>query len=387
VAPLDGLTVIDLSRVVAGPFCTMLLGDMGADVIKIEEPDHGDDSRGWAPAFDGWSSYFLGLNRNKRSLALDVKTAEGHRVLHTLLETADVFVENFRPGGLSKLGFGYDDMHRVNPRLIYCSISGYGHTGPKRALAGYDVVVQGEAGLMSVTGPKEGPPMRVGIAITDHLAGLYANQGILLALIERGRTGKGQHIDIALLDSMVSVMTLPAGILFATGHTAHQMGNEHPSITPYELFAVRDGSLIVAAGNERLWRQLCDAISRPDLAGDPRFVTNVDRLENRAALKAELDTVFRRYTRQELTALMQAHHVPCGPVRDIAEALADPQLHARGMVLDMLDPRGDPIRTLGNPIRLSDTPWSVRRAPPRLGEHTDEIVNALHYADAVETAD
>jgi len=378
--PLDGITVVDLTRVVAGPFCTMMLGDMGADVIKIEEPGRGDESRGWEPAFDGWSSYFVGLNRNKRSVVLDLKTLDGRAVLERLVERADVLVENFRPGSLSALGFGYDDMQRRNPRLVYCSISGYGHTGPRCDLAGYDVVIQGESGLMSITGQTGGPPTRVGIAISDHLAGLYANQGILLALIERARTGAGQHIDIALFDSMVSVLTLPAGILFATGKAARRMGNEHPSLTPYGEFAVADGSLIVAAGNERLWRQLCDAIERRDLAEDPRFRTNVDRVRNRSALKVELEGAFRGYTREKLTAALRKHQVPCGPVRDIPEALADPQIAARGMMVAMDDPRGGVIQTLGNPVRLSSAPWSLRRRPPRLGEHTEEVVKASDVA-------
>jgi len=375
--PLDGLTVIDLSRVVAGPFCTMMLGDMGADVLKIEEPGHGDESRGWEPSFDGWSTYFLGLNRNKRSVALDLKTAHDRAVLHRLVETADVLVENFRPGSLSRLGFGYEELRTLNPRLIYCSISGYGHNGPRASLPGYDVVIQGESGLMSVTGQSDGPPTRVGIAITDHLAGLYANQGILLALIERGKTGAGQHIDIALFDSMMSVLTLPAGLLFTMGRTARRMGNEHPSITPYGEFAVADGSLIVAAGNERLWRQMCDAIGRADLGGDDRFRTNQDRVRNRAALRSELEQIFSAYTRDRLIAALQAHNVPCGPVRDIAEALADPQIVARGMVIEMADARGGSIQGLGNPIRLSSSPWSIRRPPPRLGEHTEEVIGAV----------
>jgi crotonobetainyl-CoA:carnitine CoA-transferase CaiB-like acyl-CoA transferase len=374
VAPLDGLRVIDLSRVVAGPFCTMMLGDMGADVIKIEEPRHGDDTRGWAPAFDGWSSYFLGLNRNKRSVALDLKTEEGRAALRALLTDADVFVENFRPGSLTKLGFGIDAVRAVNPRLIYCSISGYGQSGPRSHLPGYDVVIQGESGLMSVTGDAGGSPTRVGIAITDHLAGLYANQGILLALIERGRTGRGQHVDIALFDSMVSVLTLPAGILFATGDVPHRMGNSHPSIAPYEPFATRGGLVIVAAGNPRLWRQLCEAIGRNDLADHDSFRTNDDRLRNRTALRSALEAVFGAYDRDELIAVLQAHQVPCGPVRDVADALADPQIAARGMVVEMSDRTGAPIRTLGNPVRLSDSARPAQRRPPRLGEHTEEVL-------------
>jgi formyl-CoA transferase len=383
-APLDGITVIDLSRVVAGPFCTMLLGDMGADVIKIEEPLLGDDTRGWAPIVNGWSTYFLGLNRNKKSVALDLKTAAGAGALRALIAGADVLIENFRPGSLAKLGFGADDVHRLNARLIYCSISGYGQTGPRSQLPGYDVVIQGESGLMSVTGQPDGPPTRVGIAIADHLAGLYAHQGILLALIERGRTGKGQHIDIALLDSIVSVLTLPMGILQATGRSPQRMGNSHPSIAPYETFAVRDGFMIVAAGNPRLWRQLCQAIDRDDLPSDPRYQTNEDRLRNRAQLKAELETIFAAFPTDALLARLQAHQVPCGRIRDIAEALQDPALAARRMVVrvDPAPPELGALELLGNPVHLSCSPWSVRLPPPRLGEHTEEILTALRHAES-----
>src|SRR5215510_14754686 len=284
--PLDGVRVIDLTRVVAGPFCTMMLGDMGADVIKIEEPRHGDESRGWQPIVNGWSSYFLGVNRNKKSVALDLKQPQGAAALRSLVAQADVLVENFRPGSLAEMGFGYAQLSALNPRLIYCSISGYGQNGPRAGLPGYDVVIQGESGLMDVTGQADGPPTRVGIAITDYLAGLYASQGILLALIDRGRTGLGQHIDIALFDSLVSALTLPAGILFSTGEAPQRMGNEHPSIAPYETLQARGVTIIVAVGNPRLWVQLCAALDNDALARDPRFATNADRLANREALKA-----------------------------------------------------------------------------------------------------
>src|SRR5436309_3918871 len=255
--PLHGLRVIDLTRVVAGPFCTMMLGDMGAEVLKIEEPQHGDDSRAWAPYIQGWGAFYLALNRSKKSVALDLKSKGGAEALTRLVETADVLIENFRPGSLAELGFDYAACAALNPRLIYCSISGYGQTGPHSQLPGYDAVIQGEAGIMDMTGFADGPPTRVGIAITDYLAGLYASQGILLALIDRDRTGLGQHVDIALFDSLMSALTLPAGMLFATGQAPHRMGNEHPSIAPYETLRARDGVIIVAVGNPRLWTQLC----------------------------------------------------------------------------------------------------------------------------------
>jgi formyl-CoA transferase/CoA:oxalate CoA-transferase len=379
-APLDGVRVIDLTRVLAGPFCTMMLGDMGADVIKIEEPKHGDESRGWAPIVGEWSSYFLGVNRNKKSVALDLKHAEHADALRSLILQADVLVENFKPGSLAQLGFGYDAIAALNPRLVYCSISGYGHTGPKAGRSGYDVVIQGESGLMEVTGQHDGPPTRVGIAITDYLAGLYACQGILLAILDRQRTGLGQHVDIALFDSLMSAMTLPVGILLATGCAPQRMGNEHPSIAPYETLQAADAQIVVAVGNPRLWQQLCAALEAPQLAADPRFATNADRLRHRPALKRELEAILSRWPVDEVLARLEAHDVPSGRVRTIAEALADPQIAAREMVLDTGHRAlgsDAPLQALGNPVKLSRSPASARLPPPRLGEHTDEVLKAL----------
>ena len=270
-APLTGLRVVDLTRVVAGPFCTMMLGDMGAEVLKIEEPKHGDDARGWAPFIGGTGSFFLALNRSKKSVALDLKTAEGAVALRRLIETADVLIENFRPGSLAELGFDFASMSALNPRLIYCSIAGYGQSGPSAQLPGYDAVIQGEAGIMDMTGFPDGEPTRVGVAITDYLAGLNAVQGILLALHERHTSGLGQHVDIALFDSMLSVMRLPLSVLFATGQDPVRSGNDHLTIAPYEPLHARDGLIIVAAANPRLWTKLCEAIGRPDLRDDERF--------------------------------------------------------------------------------------------------------------------
>src|SRR3954447_6365007 len=263
--PLAGLTIVDLTRVVAGPFCTMMLGDMGAEVLKIEEPKHGDDSRAWAPFLEGTGSFFLALNRSKKSVALDLKTPEGAESLTRLIETADVLIENFRPGSLAELGFDYAACAALNPRLIYCSISGYGQTGPHAQLPGYDAVIQGEAGIMEMTGFPGGDPTRVGVAITDYLAGLYAMQGILLALYERTISGRGQHVDIALFDAMLSVMRLPHAVLTATGQDPTRAGNDHLTIAPYEPLHAKDGLLIVAVANPRLWQRFCAAIDRPDL--------------------------------------------------------------------------------------------------------------------------
>jgi crotonobetainyl-CoA:carnitine CoA-transferase CaiB-like acyl-CoA transferase len=290
--PLEGLKVVDLTRVLAGPFCAMLLGDMGADVIKVEEPQLGDDARGWAPNVGDWSAYFLGVNRSKRSLALDLKSPAGSDVLRRLLAKADVFIENFKPGSLDKLGFGYEAMSALNPRLVYCSITGYGRTGPRRHLSGYDPVVQAESGFMDITGTADGPPVRTGVATSDYLAGLYAFGGILLALRDRDRTGRGQQVDIALFDSVLSTMSMPAGILQATGRNPRRMGNDHVAIAPYETLRAKDGMLMIAAGNPRLWKQLCEAVGAGPLIDDPRFRTNTDRVRNRAALKAELEKAF-----------------------------------------------------------------------------------------------
>ncbi len=378
--PLDGLKVIDLTRVLAGPFCTMMLGDMGAEVIKIEEPQHGDDTRAWGPFVDGWSSFFLGMNRNKKSVALDLKSRDGAEALRRLIRDADVLVESVRPGSLAKLGFGFDDAQNLNPRLVYCSISGYGQNGPRSGLPGYDVVIQGECGLMDVTGFPDGPPTRVGVAITDYLAGLYALQGILLALLDRGQTGKGQQVDIALLDSMMSALTLPVGIFFATHVSPGRMGNEHQSIAPYETLSASDGMLIVAAGNPRLWKQFCEALDMPQFADDPRFATNSDRLQNREELKKELEQVLKSFTVEELTARLRAGNVPCGRVRSVAEALEDPQLAARNMIVEIARQDRGVVKVLGNPVKLSRTPAEIRRPPPKLGEHTEEVLAGLGLA-------
>jgi crotonobetainyl-CoA:carnitine CoA-transferase CaiB-like acyl-CoA transferase len=376
-APLTGLKVVDLTRVLAGPFCGMLLGDMGADVIKVEEPQLGDDARGWAPFVGSWSAYFLGVNRNKRSLALDLKQPEGAAVLRRLLAEADVFIENFKPGSLDKLGFGYEAMHTHNPRLVYCSITGYGRTGPRRHLSGYDPVVQAESGFMDITGTADGPPVRTGIAMTDYLAGLYAFSGILLALRERDRTGLGQQIDVALFDSGLSTLSMPAGVLQATGRNPTRMGNDHVAIAPYETLRARDGMVMIAAANPRLWTQLCAAVGRPDLVDDARFKTNTDRVKNRPELKAALEEILTRLTVDEVVERLERASVPCGRVRTVSEALEDPQVEARQMLLDLHEPEVGNFRVLGNPIKLSNyNPPPVRR-PPKLGEHTDEIVKAL----------
>jgi formyl-CoA transferase/CoA:oxalate CoA-transferase len=378
--PLTGITVIDLTRVLAGPYCTMLLADMGAEVIKVEDPRSGDDVRAFPPMVDGWSSYFLGLNRNKKSVALDLKTAGGRDVLQRLIARADVLVENFKPGSFARLGFGYDAMSALNPGLVYCSISGYGQTGPRAQLSGYDPVIQAECGLMSITGFPDGEPTRSGIAITDFLAGLHANQGILLALLARARTGRGQRIDIALFDSMLSALTMAAGMFEATGRVPQRLGNAHASIAPYEVFAARDGLIMICAGNDRLWRALCEAVDRAELAEDTRFRTNADRVRERPALRSRLDAVFAAMTVEELVDRLERRSVPCGRVRTVAEALADPQVRARDMLLQVDVPGHGAFRVLGNPVKLSGSAATAASAPPALGEHTGQVLASLGYA-------
>jgi formyl-CoA transferase len=376
-APLDRLRVIDLTRVVAGPFCTMMLGDMGADVLKIEEPRHGDDSRGWGPFIHGCGAFFFELNRSKRSVALDLKTPEGAAALRHLVASADVLIENFRPGSLAALGFDYASASAINPRLIYCSIAGYGQTGPDAQLAGYDAVIQGEAGIMEMTGFPDGAPTRVGVAITDYLAGLYASQGILLALHERAQSGRGQHVDIALFDAMLSVMRLPHSVLVATGENPTRGGNDHLTIAPYEPLHAKDGQFVLAVANPRLWDRFCDAIGRRDLHDDPRFATNADRMRNRTILKQELEAMFAEWTVDDLTQKLQAHQVPCGRVRTMREAVEHPQIGPRQLLVHQTHPQFGELTTLGSVVKLSRTPAEIRRPAPALGEHTAEVLGDL----------
>ena len=373
--PLDGITVVDLTRVLSGPYCTMQLADMGARVIKIERPGTGDDTRGWGPPFvRGESAYFMSINRNKESVTLDFKHPDGRAILEQLVAHADVLVENFRPGTLKETGFDYESLSARYPGLVYSSISGFGQSGPQCDRPGYDAVVQGEGGLMSITGGADGPGYRLGVAIADLVSGMFAAQGILLALFARERTGRGQHVDVGMLDSVASLLTYQAGIYFATGAAPTRMGNRHPTIVPYETFDASDGDVVVAVGNDGLWRRFCEVGGLENVVNDPRFATNRDRVTHYDALRQILADAFRRRTRREWIATLTAAGVPVGSVRDIGEVLTDPQLFARDMVARVTHPVTGELRVLGVPVKLSETPGNVRRAPPRLGEDTESVL-------------
>ena len=370
--PLEGLTVLDLTRVLSGPYCTMLLGDMGARVIKIEQPGKGDDTRAWGPPFQqGESAYFLSINRNKESVTLDFKQPEGRAILDRLIAKSDVMVENFRPGSLDKLGLDYASLAARHPRLVYCSISGFGHTGPRRAEAGYDAVMQAEGGLMSITGAADGPPFRLGVAIADVVSGMFAAQGVALALYARERTGRGQAVDVAMLDSVAALLVYQASIYFATGAAPSRMGNRHPTIVPYETFAASDGDFVIAVGNDDQWRRFCRVA---DLEDDERFATNRSRVTRYAELKPILSDRLRTRTRAQWIEALTRAGVPCGSVRDLHEVFNDPQIAAREMIANAEHATIGPISLLGVPIKLSDTPASVRTAPPILGQHTATVL-------------
>ena len=380
--PLDDLFVVDLSRILSGPVCTMLLGDMGADVTKIEPPPLGDDSRQWGPPFiGGISTYFLSINRNKKSLGLNLKTEEGRRILWKLLERADVVIENFRPGVLARLGFGYEDVSKKNPQAVYCSISGFGQTGPYRDRPGYDVIAQGESGMMDLTGYPDGPPTKLGGSLADVVAGLYAFQGILLALLARHKTGAGQHVDVSLLDGMVSTLTYQALIYLTTGRSPQRMGTRHPSIVPYECFQASDGFVNIGVTNQKQWANFCQALGFPEIASDPRFQEMKARLANYAELKLMIDRVVSRMTRADVIKRMSDVGIPAGPINTVGEILEDPQIHAREMVVELTHPEYGPLRMLGIPIKLSNTPGAVETAPPRFGEHNREVLSKLGYGE------
>jgi crotonobetainyl-CoA:carnitine CoA-transferase CaiB-like acyl-CoA transferase len=386
--PLDGLCVLDMTEALAGPYCTMLLGDLGAEVIKIERPGSGDMSRGWAPPFVGQeSAYFLSVNRNKRSLTLDLKHAEAQAILHKLAQQSDVFVAN-QPslGSLRKLKADPDTLRALNPRLVYCAISGYGMTGPYAGQSGYDLVAQAQSGLMAMTGEPDQGPMRYPTPLSDATAGVYGVIGILSALLARERTGQGQFLDVALLDGQVAWLTNLASAYFATGQRPQKLGNAHPNIVPYQPFKARDKYLIVAVGSERLWGRFCQALEIGATIGkDPRFTTNADRLRHRAELVPLLEQIFCQRDAEYWLERLRAADVPCGPINEVDEILNDPQVLARGMIVELEHSTASRVRSLGNPVHLDETPVRYRLAPPTLGQHTGEVLAQLGYStEAIE---
>ena len=386
--PLHGVKVLDLSRILAGPTCTQLLGDLGATVLKVENPaTGGDDTRQWGPPYvetaegeTDLSGYFLSANRNKRSVAIDIATPEGQAQVRRLAGMADILLENFKPGGLSKYGLGYDALSELNPRLVYGSISGFGQTGPNRDKPGYDLMAQGYGGIMSITGEPEGMPMKVGVGIADVMCGMYACVGLLAALRHAEATGQGQHVDVALVDSQIA-WTINEGVnTRLSGHAPVRRGNDHPNIVPYGVYATSDGHVIVAVGNDAQFRRFCGVIGRPDLAEDARFATNPGRIRNRAALAELLEPAVATFTTAAMIDGLEAERVPVGPVQTLPQVFASDQAQARGMALDMKTADGT-LPLIGNPLRLSATPVRYRHPPPRFGEGTPLLDNDDPFDD------
>jgi Predicted acyl-CoA transferases/carnitine dehydratase len=380
---LSGLLVLDLTRILSGPFATMTLADLGADVVKVEQPGAGDDTRAWGPPSQGGeAAYFLSINRNKRSLAVDLKSPEGRAAVWKLALKADVLVENFRPGTAARLGFGFEEVSAANPGLVYASISGFGQTGPDAGRAGYDAIAQARSGIMSVTGEADGPPVRVGVSSADLTAGMWATIGILAALHEKQRTGRGQWVDISLLDGSVAWLTYVSSGYFASGKIPQRYGSAHPTIAPYQAFASSDGYVMVAVGNDGLWRRYAGAIGRPELADDDRFTTNAERVRHRDVLIPLLAHIMATRTTKDWVDALNSAGVPVGPIQTVDEALADPQVLARGMVAEVQHPTAGALNLVNCPIHLTRTPAKVRTPPPLLGQHTDEVLSELGFDDA-----
>ncbi|MDF1790746.1 MAG: CoA transferase [Thalassobaculaceae bacterium] len=376
--PLDGIRVVDLTRVVSGPFCTMQLGDLGAEVIKVERPGKGDDARAFAPPYQGdQSAYFLSINRNKRGIALDLSAAEGKDVLWRLIETSDILVENFRPGVMDRLGFGYEAVRARRSSLIYASISGFGDDGPQRDRPGYDVIVQGEAGLMDLTGPSDGPPNKVGTSIADLASGLTAAQGILAALYARRDSGEGQHVRVSMFEATAALLTFNAGIYFATGQSPRRRGNEHATIVPYETFEASDGWINLGVANDDLWRRFCKAADRAELGEDPRYAQAADRVRARADLVPLVQSIIAQHSRQHWLDRLDAAGVPCGAIRSVGEVCDGELLRARDRIAVVDHPSAGAVRMIKSPVDLSDTPLDRYAPPPRLGEHTEAILQGL----------
>lgn len=375
--PLEGILVVDLSRVLAGPYCTMMLGDLGAEVIKIESPE-GDDTRQWGPPYiGGESAYYLCANRNKKSIILNLKSEGAKRVLLDLVRRADILVENFRVGTMQKMGLDYQRLRDVNPRLIYSAISGYGQTGPYSNRAGYDFIAQAEGGLMSITGESDGQPMKVGVAIVDITAGLFAATAILAALHEREKSGEGQYIDVALLDSQVAWLANVASNYLISGQRPKRYGNAHANIVPYETFKTQDGYIAIGVGNDRQWQRFCEVLGKSEWAADARFITNSKRVENRTTLIPMINAVTLTQDRAQWCRLLQEAGVPCGPINSIDQVFSDAQVLHREMKVEIPHPTAGKVQLVGLPYKLSRTPAAITRHPPLLGEHTETVLKDL----------
>lgn len=370
---LDGIRIIDLTRVLAGPFCTMLLADMGAEVIKIEKPTEGDDARAFGPFFNDFSMYFLSLNRNKKSITLDLKTEKGKNLFKSLIKKVDIVVENFRPGTMEKLGLGYDVLQSLNDRLIYAACSGFGHSGPYSKMPAYDLIVQGLSGIMSITGFPGGPPTKVGTSIADITAGLFTTIGILSALNYRNKTGLGQKVDVAMLDSQMAILENAFARYFTQGKTPQPIGNRHPSVTPFEVFETKDDYIIVAVGNDNMWEKFCSLIDRTDLITNPKFLTNKLRTENHEELSIVLKEVFKKKTTGEWLGIFK-NHVASSPINNIQQVVNNPQVIAREMIREVDQPGIGKVKILGNPIKLSRSPINNYVAAPSLGQDNETIL-------------
>lgn len=385
VGTLDGIKVVDLSRVLAGPWASQLLADLGADVIKIERPGEGDDTRQWAPPSlaDGTAAYFLCTNRGKRSITVDITTTAGQAIICDLVRNADVLIENYKVGGLARYQLDYPSLAAINPRLIYCSITGFGQDGPYADMPGYDYIVQGMSGLMSITGPVDGEPHKVGVAVTDLFTGLYASNAIMAALLARHHSGLGQYIDMALFDCAVAMLA-NVNMNWLIGHQLPpRLGNAHPNIVPYQVFATQDaGHFILACGNDRQFRVLAECVGHPEWAHDERFMTNAARVEHRALLIPMLHEIFVMRERDEWLALFDSVKIPCGPINTVDEALHDPQIKHRGLEIHLRDTKGHTVPLIGCPIKLSANPIAYSLAPPKLGQHTEDVLRELGHDSA-----
>ena len=385
IRPLDGIRVLDISRALAGPFCTMMLGDLGADVIKVERPGRGDESRSWGPPFvgtpndsyPGESTYYLAANRSKRSLTVNLKSPEGQEIIKRLAAVSDVMVENYLTGSLDKMGLGYEQLHELNPRLVYCSISGYGRSGPYAGKGGYDFILQAEGGIMGITGPVEGPPFRVGVSIIDLTTGMFASTAILAALRARDVTGEGQLLDLSLLDSSAAILTNVASNYLIGGVEPKRMGNAHFNIAPYEVFRARDRWLTLGALNQRQWENLCNVVDRQEIIDDPLFASNQDRVENRASLAEVLNGAFAARDAREWIEELHQVGIPSGVINTIADVFNHPQAQERELKIELEHPTAGVLSFPGYPYKFSETPAQARRPPPLLGEHTDELLSEL----------